>query len=33
MDYGISEISGYNWMHRLWFDHLKGRIETFADTP
>ncbi len=24
--YGIAEMSIYNWMHRLGFDHLKGRI-------
>ncbi len=26
MGYGISEMSVYDWMRRLGFDHLKGRI-------
>ena len=24
--YGIAEMSVYNWMHRLGFEHLKGRL-------
>ena len=24
--YGISEMSVYNWMHKLGFEHLKGRL-------
>ena len=23
--YGIAEMSVYNWMHKLGFEHLKGR--------
>ena len=24
--YGIAEMSVYNWMHKLGFEHLKGRL-------
>ena len=24
--YGIAEMSAYNWMHKLGFEHLKGRL-------
>lgn len=26
MAYGIAEMSVYNWMHKLGFEHLKGRL-------
>ena len=34
--YGIAEMSVYNWMHRLGFEHLKGRliyVRTGASRP
>jgi len=24
--YGLSEVTVYNWMHKLGFEHLKGRL-------